>query len=140
MVNQPLGVADPTGSITVFQRKLQRDGMRVQLVPQGAGQNLFALAQDEITAQRHHRAHGYGQKQNQSGAQAHTACLSGERRIGGLSGAALFYGIKQFSQQISRHTHEAHFMLLSEIPLSQMATSEKVNLQLEEFPFKSRAS
>src|SRR5262249_54488612 len=61
MVNQPLGVPDPPGAVTVFQCKLQCNGMRAQLVPQGAGQNLFALTQDEITAQRHHHAHGYGQ-------------------------------------------------------------------------------
>ena len=90
MVNQPLGVANPPGAIAVFQCKLQRNGMRVQLVPQGASKNLFALTQDEITAQRHHNAHGYGQKQNQSGAQAHTAYLSGKRRIGRPSAATLF--------------------------------------------------
>jgi hypothetical protein len=77
--------------------------MRMQFVPQGAGQNLFALTQDEITGQRHHHAHGYRQKQNQSGAQAHTGPLSGEQRIDRLSVATLFYGIKQISQQISRH-------------------------------------
>src|SRR5215510_7785373 len=108
--------------------------MRAQLVPQGAGQNIFALTQDEITAQRHHHAHGYGQKQNQSGAQAHTASLSGERRIGRPSIAALFYGVKRISQQISRHTQEAPFMRLSENPMSQIATSEKPKLRIEEFP------
>jgi hypothetical protein len=46
--------------------------MRAQFVPQGAGQNLLALTQDEITAQGHHHAHSNGQEQNQSGAQAHT--------------------------------------------------------------------
>src|SRR5215813_11097262 len=110
--------------------------MRAQLVPQGAGQNLFALTQDEITAQRHHHAHGYGQKHNQSGAQAHTTPLSGERRIGSHSIATLFYGIKHISQQISRHRHEAPFMRLSENPMSQIATPEKPNLRHEESPSK----
>jgi hypothetical protein len=110
--------------------------MRLQLVPQGAGQNLLALAQDEITARRHHHAHGNSQKQNQSGAQAHTAPLSGEWRAGRHSVAALFYGIKRISQQISRHTHEARFMRLSMISVSQIATSEKPNLRHEEYPSK----
>jgi hypothetical protein len=137
VVNQPLGVANPPGAVTVFQRKLQRNCMRVQLIPQGAGQNLLALTKDEITGQRHYHAHGYGQKQNQSGAQAHTSPLSGERRVGRLSVAALFYGIKHISQQISRHTHEARFMRLSGIPMFQIATFAKPNLWPEEFPPKS---
>jgi hypothetical protein len=98
------------------------------------------LTQDEITGQRHHHPHGYGQKQNQSGAQAHTAPLSGERRIDRLSVATLFYGIKQISQQISRHTHEACFMRLAGIPMFQIATFAKPNLRPEEFPPKSCAS
>jgi hypothetical protein len=127
MVNQPLDVANPPGAITVFQRRLQRNRMRVQLVPQGAGQNLFALTQNEITAQRHHHAHGNGQKHNQSGAQAHTTYIFGKRWLGGGYIAARFYGVKRISQQISRHTHEARFMRLLEIPMSQIATTEKLN-------------
>jgi hypothetical protein len=65
------------------------------------------------------------------------APLSGERRIDRLSVPTLFYGIKQISQQISRHTHEARYMRLAWNPMSQIATFAKPNLRPEEFPPKS---
>jgi hypothetical protein len=46
----------------------------------------------------------------------------------------------QSSQQISRHAPEARFMRLSEIPMSQIATSEKLNLPPSEFSLTSSAS
>jgi hypothetical protein len=81
--------------------------MSVELILQRPRMNIFALAQDEITAQCHHRAHGNGQNQNQSGAQAHVSYLSVEWRLGLRPVAGRFHNIKQRSLQISRHMHEA---------------------------------
>jgi hypothetical protein len=50
---------------------------------------------------------------------------------------ALFYGIKPISQQISRHTHEARFLRISAVSMSQIATVAKLKFLSDEIYAKS---